>query len=160
MKTANIAGALFVVGLLISGNLAVGGVQPANVVLTAASSPTSLFLAEVTSPEAATLLSAASNTLAGTVIVKTLSVAINDRDGLRSRYSVVVLKEAKARGNATNLLPFGTSPRSAGSLYGAIKLFDAADTLALSGEKYLDGRQVAHSLFRYDSIKAPDIPCI
>lgn len=153
MKTANIASALFVLGLLISGNLAGAGVQPSNVVLASViSSPVSAFIAEVYIPEAA---SALLETGENKTVFKTLRIAIDAKDGLQSRVCVT--------GNATAALAKAQpnlkySYGSSSALQLITYTLDAAQRLTVTGEAYLNGQQVAHSLFRYDTVKAPDIP--
>ncbi|MEO5951944.1 MAG: hypothetical protein ABIQ44_05675 [Chloroflexia bacterium] len=154
MRTANIASALFVLGLLISGNLAGGGVQPSNLVLASIiASPTSSFSAEIYLPETAADFAKASST---DFIIKTLRIEIDAKDGLQSCYSVANLTVSSTSAG-TKIQPEDTQ-RTTDSLYGLNRSSDVAVRPTVTGLAYLDGSQVAHSLFRYDSIKAPDIP--
>lgn len=150
MRTANIASALFVVGLLISGNLAGGGADLTNIVVTSAITSSStalqaeLYLTDLErSPVAA----------------KTLRIAIDVKDGLKSHYAAS-RKGAKSSGANTRFSSFNTLQDSTTALCLVCQPFEASRTLDTVGEKWLDGQQVARSLFRYDFIKAPDIPSI
>ncbi len=155
IHTANIATTLMVVGLLISGNVAGSSVQPASFLVSSTTSATTLFLVEITSHEAITLLTAATGSLADSVVAKTLRIAIDPRDGLQSRYALANPKASQARKGERPSTSGGHTPGTAVGLY---RPLDVANSGAVFGETYLDGHQVAHSTYKYDYLKAPDIP--
>jgi hypothetical protein len=151
MRTANIASALFVIGLLISGNLTGAGVQPSNLVLAnVVSLPASALIAEIYIPEAAAALLETGDNKA---VFKTLRIAIDAKDGLQSRICVINSTTA-----ALSKAQPGQTYNSASSSLPLNQVLIPAQRPTTAGETYLDGQQVAHSLFRYDSVKAPDIP--